>query len=130
MGSFHVKQSGGRLGLAPRLATKISGQNAKRSRRHAVDPARLPHRPRPRARELAPDLIGEPGHEGVIDIAQHQALVAAEGLDVGGLALEVDVILGVDFEMDGDRGVNGRQLRPDGADFGPADLRVGHQLEG
>src|SRR5581483_8633506 len=111
--SFHVKQSGGHFGLAPRLAAKIGGQDAECSRRHAIDPARLPHGPGLRARELAADLVGKTRHHSVVDLAEHEAFVATEGIDIGALALEIDVILGIDLEMDRDGGVNGRQLRPD-----------------
>ena len=85
----------------------------KRCRRQAVEPARLPHRARSRRLQLRAGLVGKPGHVGVVDIGQDQPLVATEGIDVGGLALEIDIVFGVDLEMDRDRWVNGRQLRPD-----------------
>src|SRR6185437_1286530 len=75
-------------------------------------------------------LVGKPGYGRVLDVGQDQSLVTAEGLDVGDLALEVDVVFGIDLQMHRDRWVNGRQFRPDAAKLGPADLRIGQQLKG
>ena len=101
--------------LPPGFAPKIGRQDPECCRRQAIEPARLPYGARPRGLSFGAGLVGEPGHVGIIDIGQDQPLVAPEGIDVGGLALEIDVVFRVDLEMDRDRWVNGRQLRPDAA---------------
>src|SRR5581483_9176284 len=83
--------SGRRLRNLPGLTSEVSGENAQRGRRHAVDPTRLPHRPRPLGLELGPDFVGKARHDAVVNIAEHHALVASEGIDISALALEVDV---------------------------------------
>lgn len=108
-----------------RLTAQVGGQNAKRGRRQAVEPGRLPYRPRPRPFQPVARLVRQPRHRTIVDPGQHQSLVAAERLDIGHLALEIDVIPGVDLDMGGNGWVNGRQFRPDAADFAPADLRIG-----
>ena len=77
------------------------------------------------ASSLARASLESPGTVSVIDIGQDQPLVAPEGIDVGGLALQIDVVFGIDLEMGGDGWVNGRELRPDRAHLGPADLGIG-----
>src|SRR5690242_8211140 len=109
----------------PRLAAEIGGKDTERSRRHAVDPARLPDSPGPLGLELGADLVGEAGHETVINVAQHHAFIASEGVDIGSLALEVDIVFRIDFQMDRNRWVNGRELGPDRPHLGPADLGIG-----
>src|SRR6267154_5677948 len=111
---FHVKRSGDRLETLPASpATQIGRKDAECGRGQAVEPTRLPHGARPGRRKLRARLIGKAGHASIIDIGQDQSLVAPEGIDVGSLALEVDVIFGVDLEVDGDRWINGGELRPD-----------------
>src|SRR6267154_985708 len=105
--------------LPPGFPSQIRRQDAERGRGHAIEPTRLPHRPRSRGFELGAGFVGEARYRPVIDIAEDQPLVAAEGFDVGGLALEIDIVLGIDLEMDRDRWVNGRQFRPDAPDLRP-----------
>ena len=60
--------------------------------------------PRPSSRELLADLVGKPGNSGVVDIVrQLEAFVAPKRGDIGGLAIEVDRVLGVGLELRGDR---------------------------
>ena len=70
-----------------------------------------------------PDLGAKPSDEAVAELAP-------EGVDVGGLTLQIDIVFGIDLEVDRDRRVNGRQLRPDRLDRRPLDLRIGQQFEG
>src|SRR5262245_20756455 len=79
-----------RLGcLPPCFPPKIRRQNSERRRGHAVEPTRLPHGSWPSGLEFCTGLVRETGHVGIIDIGQDQAFVAPEGVDIGGLALEV-----------------------------------------
>src|SRR5438552_1332091 len=86
-------------GPAPSFATQIGRQDSKSGRRHSLEPSGLPHGPRPRGVELSANFIGKPGHPTVVDIAQDESLVAPEGVDVSGLALQVNIVFGVNFEM-------------------------------
>ena len=80
-------------------------QEAERCRRHAVDAAGLADGARPSRLQLLPDFVGKPGQCGVIESRQElEALVAAIGRDIGGLALEIDGVFGVDLELLGDLG--------------------------
>ena len=93
-----------------------------------VIPSRRPACPTVRGRansKFRTGLIGKSGHHGVVDVAENQALVAAEGFDIRHLALEIDVVFCIDLEMHHDPWVNGRQFRPDAAYLRPADLRIG-----
>ena len=94
--------------LPPGFAPKIGRQNSERRRRQAVEPARLPYGSRPRGLEFCTGLVRKAGDIGVVDIGQNQSLVAPEGIDIGGLALEVDVVFRIDLEVDRYRGLNGR----------------------
>ena len=113
----------------PRFAPKIGRQYPKRGWRQAIEPTRLPHRPRQRSFQPGPSLVGKPRNEAVVDAIENQSLVASEGIDIGDLTLEIDVVLGIDLKMDRDACVNGRQFRLDGAHLLPSDLRIGQQLK-
>ena len=63
--------------------------------------------------KLGAGLVREPRHVLKFDPGQDQILVTPESLDVRGLPLEIDVVLGIDLEMEGDLGIDGRELRPD-----------------
>src|SRR5439155_2576465 len=80
--------------LPPRFPSEIGRENSQRCRRQTIEPARLPDRPRPRRFEFGACLVREPGDIRIVDIGQDQALVAPEGIDVGRLALEIDIVLG------------------------------------
>lgn len=80
--------------------------------------------------ELGAGLIGETGDRIEINAGQDQPFVTPEGFDVSDLALQIDIVFGIDLKMDGDPLVNGRQLRPNGADLLPADLGISKQLKG
>src|SRR6266404_9472935 len=116
--------------LLPRLAVQIGRQNPECGRRQAIEPPRLPHRARTRSFKLCTSLVGKSGHHAVVDIADDQPLIASEGIDIGGLTLEIDVVFGFDLEMNRDRWLNGRQFGPDATYLRPADLRIGEQFEG
>src|SRR6185295_15541601 len=93
--------SGCRLQVfATAFPPEISGQDTQRCRCHPIDPAGLPHGPRLMRAKLGARFIGEPRYLAVVNAGQDQALVAAEGVDVGSLALEIDVVLGVGLKVD------------------------------
>ena len=81
--------------LPPCLASQICRQDAKRGRRQTVEPARLPHRAGTRSLELRAGLVGKSGHVGIVNFRQDQTLIAAEGIDIGGLTLEIDIVFGI-----------------------------------
>src|SRR4051812_26725834 len=84
------------------LAPQIGRQDTQRRRSHCVNPPSLPHRPRPRGFEFCAGLVGKSWHQAVIDPGEDQSLIATERVDVRGLAPEVDVVFGVDLEMNRD----------------------------
>ena len=54
-----------------------------------------------------------PGSARIIDIVgENEAFVASIGFDVSSLATQIDVVLGVDFELLGDLGVELAEARP------------------
>lgn len=95
-------------GLPSRFASQIGRENSQSRGRQTIEPARLPHGARPRRFKLGARLVGEPGHLGIVDIGQNQPFVAPEGVNVSGLALQIDIVFGVDLQMDRNRWVNGR----------------------
>ena len=79
-------------------------QQRERRGRHAVDPAGLADGARPMSRRAsAATSFESPGSAGVVEVVrQVEALVAAVGGDIGRLAVEIDLVLGVDLELLGD----------------------------
>src|SRR5436190_274568 len=93
-----------RRGAAP--AAEMRRQSCQRGRRHAVDTARLADGAGAMQLQLLTHLVGKARQSGVIEVlAEHETLVAVIGLHVGGLAAEIDVVLGIDLELSGDLGV-------------------------
>ena len=98
-----MKRPLGGCGLSACFASEIRGENSERRGRHPVEPTGLPDGPRPRRPKLAAHLVREASHETVVNITKHEAFVAAEGVDVGSLALQIDIVFCIDLEMAGDR---------------------------
>ena len=86
----------------------MGGQNPERGRRHAVEATGLTHGTRLRRLELGAGFVGKAGDSIEIAAGQDQALVPPEGFDVRDLTLQIDVVFGIDLQMDRDRWVNGR----------------------
>ena len=80
----------------------MGGQDAECGGRYAVEPASLPHCARSRCLEFSTGFIGKTGDRIEIDASQNQSFVAPEGFDVGDLTLQIDIVFGIDVEMDGD----------------------------
>jgi len=75
-------------------------------------------------------LVGEPGQRRVVEIfTQHETLVAAVRLHVGGLAAEIDMVLRVDLKLRGDLGIEFAKSGPDARQIRDADFRIGQDLE-
>ena len=112
--AFPDRALSGRLReLASGFPAEIRRQDAQRGGRHAIKATRLTDGQRPRGSQLPTDLVGESGHQTVVDITKDERFIAPEGIDVGDLALEVNVVLGIDFEMCRDALINRRKFRPD-----------------
>jgi len=101
---FHVKQS---MRTLPQVSDGLRGADRPPECRarpgHAVQATRLPHRTRSRRFEFGTGFVGQPGYRGIVHVGEDQTLVAAERIDIGGLALEIDIIFGVDLDMGRDR---------------------------
>jgi len=80
----------------------MSGQDTECGGRYAVETTGLTHRARLRRLELGPGLIGKTGDRVEVGAGQNQSFVAPEGFDVSDLALQIDIVFGIDLEMDGD----------------------------
>ena len=75
-------------------------EGGQRARRDALDTAGLAQRRRANGGQLGARFVGEAADGGVVEVGREaQVLVAAEGLDVGGLAVEVAGIGGVDLDL-------------------------------
>ena len=89
--------------LAAGRAGRAPTSKRQRRRRHAVDAARLADGARAEALQLLPDLRATaPASPRSRALRQLQAFVAAVGCDVGGLAVQIDRVFGVDLELLGD----------------------------
>src|SRR5262245_62710927 len=68
--------------------------------RHAIDPAGLADRSGLDGRELLAGFVGESFDPGIVQaIGELEAFVPAESCNVGGLAAEIDMVLGGDLEL-------------------------------
>src|SRR5262249_30449820 len=119
-----------RNGFAAAFAADMSNQKRERRRRHAVDAAGMADRARPDGGEFLARLVRETFDVRVIDIVgQRETLVAAEGRDVGSLAAEIDIVLGVDLELLEDLRRERIEAWPDRAQVIDAQRREGEELE-
>ncbi len=90
----------------------------------------LSHGARPDHFEPRADFAGEAGQGRVIDrLRDHPCLVAAEGVDILGLAIEIDRIFGIDFHLRGGFGRDVRELGPDRPQAFYGNLGQGQKLE-
>src|SRR4029077_680976 len=111
-------------------AAQIRHQERQRGRRHAIDAACLSDRARAMQLQFLARLVGEAGQGRVVEIlAQDEALVAAVGFHVGGLATEVDVILRVNLKLRGDLGIEFAKRRPDPRQIGDTDFWIGQDFK-
>jgi hypothetical protein len=112
-------------------APDMRHQQSQRRRRHAIDLAGMADGARLIRRQLLLDLVGQTFQRRIIEIVrQREALVAAIGGDIGGLAREIDVVFGVDLDLRDDLWLKCSELRPDFRKIGDSDIRIGQQLEG
>ena len=95
-------------------------------RRDAVDAPGMADSPRPMRLQLMADLVRETGHGGIVDIvSKNEAFVAPIGIDVGGLAAEIDLVFRVDFELPRDLGIKLAKNRPNPRQIVNNDIRIG-----
>jgi hypothetical protein len=72
-----------------RPAADVGQQRGQRARGHALDARGLAERQRAHCGKLFTNLVRKPADGGIVQFArQSQVLIAAEGLGVGGLAVE------------------------------------------
>ena len=91
----------------------------------------MPDGSRPVGLQLVADFVGKPRQGLVVDVvAKRERLVAAIGLHVGCLPVEIDRVLGINLELLGDLGIEFTEARPDARDVGNADIRIGQKIEG
>src|SRR5262249_24591219 len=95
-----------------------------------VDASRLADRARLRRRELLADFVRESLQRRVIEIVgERETFVAPIRGNVGGLAIEIDRVLGIDLELLGDRRRNRAEPRPDARDVGERNVRIREEFE-
>src|ERR1043166_4637818 len=88
----------GRLLLA--APADMGGDQRQRGRRHAVNASRLANGSGPNRFQLLPHLVRERGYLAEIErIRQLQRLVAPERRHIGSLAVQIDRVLRVDFDL-------------------------------
>ena len=64
--------------------------------------------------QLVADLIRKPWQRAIVEvIVENEALIAAIGFHIRSLAAQIDLVLGVDFELLGDLGRKVSEFRPD-----------------
>ena len=82
----------------------MGDQQRQRGRGHAVDPAGLANGSGPNRFQLLPHFHRKRSHLAVVEaFGQLQPFVAPIGRDVGGLAVEIDRVFGVDLDLLRDR---------------------------
>jgi len=105
-------------------------QQRQRGRRHAVDPPRLPDRSRPDGLQLLAHFHGERRHRRIVEIVpQLYAFVAPVGRHVGGLAIEINRVLGIDLDLLRDVFRYPRELRPNPDCVRHSDVRVRQHID-
>src|SRR5262245_47625324 len=98
---------------------------------HAIDPAGLANGLWLDGRQLLSSLVRQSLDPRIIEpLRKRKTLVAAEGLDVGGLAAQVDMILGIDLELIENPGGEFAKARPDPSNRVDPNGRKGQELEG
>ena len=91
-----------------------------------VEAACLADRAGSRRRKLLPRFVGKAGHGRIVDrLRDFEGLVAPECRHFGGLPLQVNGILCVDFKLGADASREVEKLRPDSRDIGEAYVRKG-----
>src|SRR5262245_11144973 len=98
---------------------------------HAVDPAGLADGLGPYGGQLLARLIRMPLDRRIVEPRRKdQTLVPPEGRNVGGLAIQIDVILGIDLELLKDPVGKVAKARPDPPNRIDPDRWEGQELEG
>src|ERR1043165_2726699 len=89
---------GGAGALSRAGAAKMRHQKRESCRRHAVNASRLTDGAGPNRRKLLAHLHGERRHRRVVErLRELQPFVAPIGRHIGGLALQIDRVLGIDL---------------------------------
>src|SRR3979490_275681 len=100
--------------MASGAPSNVSNQQGERCWGHAIDPAGLANGLRPDRGQLLPGFVRKPFDPRIVEtLRKRQTLVPPEGRDVGGLAAQVDIVLGIDLELPKDPGRKGGKARPD-----------------
>jgi hypothetical protein len=98
---------------------------------HAIDPAGLANGLRPDGGQLLASLVRQPFDPRIVKtLWKRETLVSPEGLDVGRLAAQVDMILGIDLKLLKDLGGEVAKARPDASNHVDPDSGEGQELEG
>jgi hypothetical protein len=98
---------------------------------HAIDPAGLANGLWPDGGKLLPSLVRKPLDPCIVETFwKCETLVPPEGRDVGGLAAQVDMILGVNLELLKDLDWEVAEARPDPPNCIDPDGGKGQELEG
>ena len=99
-------------------------------RGHALDARRLPQSGGPHERQTRPKLVGQAAHGAIVEFGGDQGvLFPTERGDISLLAIQINGIFGVDFDLFGDRGGYGLKLGPNGGKCVPSDVRIGQQVK-
>ena len=100
----------------------MAQQGGQRRRGHARDAGRLAQGRGPDGGQLRAAFGRKPADRGVVERGrQVQGLVAAEGQDIGLLAIEIAGIAAVDLDLLGDVRRRSRELRPEAGQVGEVD---------
>src|ERR1700722_19138134 len=95
--------SSGDSATLPALPAQMRDQERQLCRRDAIDAAGVADGARPVHFQLVADLVGQSRQRRIVEIVrQSDAFIAAIGLDVGGLAAEINRVFRIDFELLGD----------------------------
>src|SRR5882724_2634784 len=117
--------------MTPGAPSNMRNQQGERCWGHAVDPAGLANGLWPDGGKLLPGLVRKPLDPRIVEtLRKRETLVPAERRDVGSLAAQVDMILGIDLELLKDPGRKVAEARPDPSNRIDPDSGEGQELEG
>src|SRR5262245_33626079 len=116
--------------MPPSAPSNMCNQQGQRCWGHAIDPAGLANGLRLDGRQLLTSLVRQTFDPRIVEpLREGEALVPAEGGYVGGLAAQVDMILGVDLELIQNPGGEVAEARPDPPDRVDPNGREGQEIE-
>ena len=105
-------------------------QERQRRGRDAIEARSLPNAAGPAGLQLVAGLVGEAPQLRIVQaVRQLEAFIPAIGCDIRRLAREIDIVLGVDFELLGDVRREIAKAGPNPGEFGHTDMRMRQQLE-